>query len=350
MKKIAIIGAGEISKRHLDAYRAAPDAQVVAICDLNEALAKARAAEFGISQVYTDYHEMLKDPAIDAVSVATPTFTHSAIVKDVLYAGKHVLCEKPPALTYEDALSCEEAAQKTGKLLMYGLVCRYNPVYDLVKQQIDTGKLGEIYYAEAYRMQRCSKITGWFCDKTKSGGGELMDAAIHQLDLLLYYMGYPKVKSIRGFTSDVNQDLPLRIKGLKNVYAGADSSPTKRTVESFSSCYITFEGGKNLFLKAAHIANTLNPGTQFEVIGDKGGACVKNGELRLLTIDESNYFMESQPVISHKETPFHIQIRHFLDCCDGKAECNTNAHQGTELIRIMNAIYESAETGKEILF
>lgn len=298
MKNIAIIGAGEISKWHLDAYRVAPDAKVVAIRDLNENLAKARAVEFGIAQVYTDYHEMLADPTIDAVSVAAPTFTHSTIVKDALYAGK----------------------------------------------------LGDIYYAEAYRMQRCSKICGWFCDKTKSGGGEGMDAAIHQLDLLLYYFGYPKIKSIRGLTSDVNKDLPQRIRGLKNVYAGADNRLVERTAESFSSCYITFEGGKNLFLKAAHIANTLNPGTQFELIGNKGGACVRNDELHLLTIDESNYFMESQPVITHKETPFHIQVRHFLDCCDGKTECNSNAHQGTELIRIMNTIYESADIGKEILF
>lgn len=350
MKNIAIIGAGEISKRHLAAYQASGEAKVVAICDLNEALAKARAAEYGIERVYADYHEMLADPSIDAVSIVTPTFTHGTIVKDALSAGKHVLCEKPPALTYEEALANEQAAKEAGKLLMYGLVCRYNPIYDLIKNYVDNGTLGDIYYAEAYRMQRCSKIGGWFCDKTKSGGGELMDAAIHQLDLLLYYMGYPKVKSIRGFTSDVNKDLPNRVQGLKNIYAAADNRRVERTVESFSSCYITFEGGKNLFLKAAQIANTLNPGTQFELMGDKGGVCVKDGQLRLVTINEQNYFVESQPVMTELPNAFHLEIQHFLDCCNGKAECRSNARHGTELIRIMNAIYESAETGKEILF
>ena len=350
MKNIAIIGAGEISKRHLAAFQASGEANVAAICDLNEALAKARAAEYGIEQVYADYHEMLADPTIDAVSIVTPTFTHATIVKDALYAGKDVLCEKPPALTYEEALANEQAAKETGKLLMYGLVCRYHPMYDLVKSYVDNGTLGEIYYAEAYRMQRCSKIGGWFCDKTKSGGGELMDAAIHQLDLLLYYMGYPKVKSIRGFTSDVNKDLPNHVQGLKNIYAAADNRRVNRTVESFSSCYITFEGGKNLFLKAAQIANTLNPGTQFEIMGDKGGVCVKDGQLRFVTINEQNYFVESAPVITEAASPFQVEINHFLDCCHGRAECISNARHGTELIRIMNAIYESAETGKEILF
>ena len=244
----------------------------------------------------------------------------------------------------------EEAAKKSGKLLMYGLVCRYNPTYGLIKRFVDGGKLGDIYYAEAYRMQRCSKLDGWFCDKTKSGGGELMDAAIHQLDLLLYFMGYPKVKSIRGFTTDVNKDLPTRIKGLPRGYSGVDKNHVDRTIESFASCYITFEGGKNLFLKAAHIANTLNPGTQFELIGDKGGVCFKGGEIHLLTVDENNYFMESKPIIAEKTVPMQFQIRHFLDCLQGKAECISNARQGTELMRIMCAIYESAETGKEILF
>ena len=350
MKNIAIIGAGEISKRHLNAYKASGEANVVAICDLNEALAKARAAEFGVERVYADYHEMLADPTIDAVSIVTPTFTHSAIVKDALSAGKDVLCEKPPALTYEEALANEQAAKDSGKVLMYGFVCRYNPIYDLIKSYVDTGVLGDIYYAEAYRMQRCSKIGGWFCDKSKSGGGELMDAAIHQLDLLLYYMGYPKVKSIRGFTSDVNKDLPNRVQGLKNLYAAADNRRVERTIESFSSCYITFEGGKNLFLKAAQIANTLNPGTQLEIMGDKGGACVKNGEVRFVTINEQNYFVESLPVITETANPFQLEINHFLDCCNGKTECRSGARHGTELIRIMNAIYESAETGKEILF
>jgi predicted dehydrogenase len=323
---------------------------VVAICDLNAEMAKMRAAEYGIAKACADYHELLSDPTIDAVSIVTPTFTHSTIVRDALYAGKDVLCEKPPALTYEEALANEQAAQETGKVLMYGFVCRYDATYSVLKDYIDAGTLGDIYYAEAYRMQRCSKIGGWFCDKSKSGGGELMDAAIHQLDLLLYYMGYPKVKSIRGFTSDVNKDLPNRIQGIKNLYAAADNRQVDRSIESFASCYITFEGGKNLFLKAAHIANTLNPGTQFELLGDKGGACVKAGQLSLLTLNEGNYFVESQPVIAEKPNNFYMEIRHFLDCCHGKATPNSNARQGTELIRILNAIYESAATGKEILF
>lgn len=350
MKNIALIGAGEISKRHLAAYQASKDAKVVAICDLNLEFAKARAAEYGVPNFYADYHEVLADPTIDAVSIVTPTFTHGSIVKEALSAGKDVLCEKPPALTYEEALANAQLAKETGRILMYGFVCRYTAVYDLLKSMIDNGKLGEIYYAEAYRMQRCSKIGGWFCDKTRSGGGELMDAAIHQLDLLLYYMGYPKVKSIRGFTSDVNKDLPNHIKGIKNIYASVDNRRVERTVESFSSCYITFEGGKNLFLKAAQIANTLNPGTQFELLGDKGGACVKAGQLSLLTLDESNYFVESQPVITEAPNNFHVEIQHFLDCCHNRTEPVSNAQQGAELIKILNAIYESAETGKEIIF
>lgn len=350
IKKVGLIGAGEISKCHLSSYAAIDGITVSAICDLNLGLAQARAEQYGIEKVYRDYREILQDPETDAVSIVTPTFTHSSIVIDALKAGKHVLCEKPPALTYQDALANEAAARESGKILTYGFVCRFYQPYALLKQYVASGKLGDIYYAEAYRMERCAKIGGWFRDKEKSGGGQMMDAAIHQLDLLLYLMDYPKVKSVRGYTTNVNKDLPDRIRGLGTGYTSASHQQIARTVESFASAYITFEDGKNLFIKAAHIANTLNPGTQFELLGDRGGLCVSNGNIRMLTVDETNHFVEAAPIVDEGEDMYLAEIRHFVDCCNGIAECVSTPHQGSEIIKILNAIYESAESGKEIVF
>ena len=349
MIRIGIIGAGTISTYHLNAYKGTEGATVVAICDLNPALAEKRAAEFGITQVYTDPQALLADPQIDAVSIVTPTFTHANLVAAALRAGKHVLCEKPPALTYEEALANEELAKQCGKLLMYGFVCRFHPMYAWLKDYIDAGNVGEIYYAEAYRMQQCSQIGGWFRDMEKCGGGQMMDAAIHQLDILLYYMGYPKVKSVRGYTSYVNKDLPDRIQGATRSYVSIDNQKCPRTVESFASAYITFEGGKNLFIKAAQVANTLNPGTQLELMGDQGGICFNSDGIRLLTI-ENNQFKESKAAIPEGGDHFTQEIRHFVDCCQGKAECICPAHHGTQIMQILNSIYKSAETGNEILF
>ena len=347
---IGIIGAGAISKRHLSAYRTVPGVTVTAICDLNEAQARSTATEFSVPNVFTDYRDVLADPTIEAVSIVTPTFTHGKIVADALAAGKHVLCEKPPALTYEEALANEESAKAAGKVLMYGFVVRFRQENQLLKRFIEEGRLGKPYFAEASRMENCSNLGGWFRDKTKSGGGSLMDAAIHQLDLLLWLMDYPEVYSVRGFTSDVNKDLPERIQGLKGGYVSAHNTPIPRTIESFATGYITFKDGRNLIIKAAHIANTPNPGTRYEILGDQGGVSCENGELKMLTIDPSNYFVSSQPVITNTINHFEIEIQHFVACCRGESNCIPNAHQGTQLVRILRTIYESAETGKEILF
>lgn len=348
--RVAVIGAGTISKRHLQAYNATPGVTVAAICDLNEARAREFAQEYGVEKVFSDYHEVLNDPTIDAVSIATPTFTHGKIVGEALAAGKHVLCEKPPALTYEEALQNEEAAKRSGKVLMYGFVVRFMEYSKYLKEYIDAGRMGEIYYAETSRMSNTSNLGGWFRDKTKSGGGMLMDAAIHQLDLLLWLMGYPKVKSVKGFTSDVNKDLPERLRGCSGGYLSADNNPIPRTIESFATGYITFEGGKNLVIKAAHIANTPNTGTRFEILGDKGGVSFENNGLRFRTIDEANFFTDVQPMITESGKHFEGEIGHFVDCCRGGAQCIPNASQGSQIIRILNAIYESAETGREIEF
>ena len=346
---IAIIGAGNISKRHMNAAQNIPGISVVAVCNRSQERAKARAEEFGIPQYCTDYREILEDSSVDAVIIATPTDSHAGIVADALRAGKHVLCEKPPALKWQDAQENERLSKETGKVLMYGFCCRFDKNNIFLKNYIDAGKLGEIYYAEAERMQRCSSIGGWFRDKKIAGGGSLMDAAIHQLDLLLYFMGYPEVESVKGYTSYVNKTLPDRIKGTKKGYTAADNAPIERTVESFASGHIHLAGGKCIRIKAAHISNTLNPGTRFELLGDLGGAAF-DGNIRLLSIDENDCFAEAQPETDGGRPDFTAQLQHFVDCCRGTAECICKPHEGTQIVKILNAIYESAETGKEIVF
>lgn len=349
MLRIGMIGAGTIAQRHLQAYRKTDGVEIVAICDRDQTLAQNRAAEFAIPQVYTDAQSLFADQQIDAVDIVTPTFTHGSLVADALRAGKHVLCEKPPALTYEEALQNEQLANACGKLLMYGFVCRFHPTYVWLKNYIDAGNVGDIYYVEAYRMLQCSQIGGWFRDKEKCGGGQLMDAAIHQLDILLYYMGYPKVTAVRGYTSYVNKDLPDYIQATGHSYAAADNARIPRTVESFASAYLMLEGGKNLFIKASQVANTLNPGTQLEILGDRGGVCFNSQGIRLLTV-ESDRLVESQAQIPEGPDAFATELQHFADCCLGKAVCISPAHHGTRIMQILNSIYESAETGKEIVF
>ena len=176
MLKIGVIGAGNIARCHAMVLQKFDNARVVAIADVNEEMAKLRAETFHIDQYYTDYHRILEDPEIDAVTVATPIFTHQKIVVEALKAGKHVMCEKPPCKNVAEVEQCVKAAEETGKILMWGFLCRFRKDVQFMKEYIDAGHMGKIYQAEACRIDRCSLLGGWFIDKEKAGGGMLAEA------------------------------------------------------------------------------------------------------------------------------------------------------------------------------
>ncbi len=348
--KIGIIGAGAISKRHLNSYRQNPEAEVCIICDVNAETAKARAAEFSIPNYCTDPMQILDDPTIDAVSIVTPTFTHKDLVVAALERGKHVLCEKPPALNAKEAALCQEAAKKSGKVLQYGFVVRYSKQTQFLKDYIASGALGKIYYAEVARMARSFRIGGWFVNKELSGGGAMIDSVIHQLDMTLYLMGYPQVHSVKGFTSSELADLPYKMKGAGAGWNSADTNSYTYEVETLAGGLIRFVDGTSLYVKTSWALNTCRPGTLVELCGTKAGAMVSANDVHLVSADESGYYLESTPVLKDEFNMFDVQIDHFIDCCQGRSECICKPEQGTQIMRIIDAIYESAETGKEVIF
>lgn len=350
MLRVAIIGAGSIAKRHISAIQANPYAEVACICDMNEARVQAIAKEFGLTNYCTDYMDILKDETVDAVSILTPTFTHKAIVLEALNHGKHVLCEKPPALNVQEAQECADAAAKSGKLLMHAFVRRFNKYVVFLKEYIESGAMGEIYYADVARMERCNKLAGWFVNKDRAGGGKMMDACIHHLDEALYLMGFPKVKSVKGYTTYVNSHLPGVMKGSKSAWVSADKGTYERTVESMACGHVQFENGACLNIKASDVLNVIDEGSYVELCGTKAGAKDSVKELRMVTVDDSGYYMQASPVLTADNNPFEDEINHFVDCCVNGTECICKPEQAVEVMRIISALYESAETGKEVVF
>jgi len=349
--RIAIIGAGSIAKRHINSLQANPQVELVSICRRDEEAVRQMAKTYGIPNWCTDYKDILKDETVDAVSIITPTYTHRDIVIEALNAGKHVLCEKPPAMNVQQAQECADAAAKSGKVLMYAFVLRFNKETVFMKDYIDSGAMGEIYFAEAFRMERCNKLGGWFVNKECSGGGKLMDACIHQLDQVLYLMNFPKVKSVRGFTSYLNSHLPAVMKGSSSAWVSADKRVYERTVESVASGYVNFENGACLYVKASDVLNVVDEGTGMELCGTKAGFKRTNKEgLRMVTVDDSGYYLTSAPVLTAEVNAFNNQINHFVDCCVNGAECICKPEHAVEVMRIISAIYESAERGEEIRF
>lgn len=350
MLRIGIIGAGTISVSHITAYSANPDCEIVAIADLNTELAGKRAKDYNIPTVVSDYHEILNDKTIDAVSVAVPTFLHKKVTIEALESGKHVFCEKPPALNADEVKVCAEASKKSGKLLMYGFVVRFKEQARYLKKYIDSGKMGKIVSVEIERTSRCGYTGGWFMNKEKSGGGVFFDGLIHELDLMMYVMGYPKVRSVTANVSYLNRDLPQKMKGTKSNWYSSDTVQHENTTETAVNAYIMLENGVSIIAKAGHVVIAPQTGTFAQICGEKAGVRFNTfGNVEIVEVGDDNYLYEVTPVIEGGGM-YNAEIDHFVDCILNGTECICKPEQAAALMEIVDAAYKSGETGKTVYF
>jgi predicted dehydrogenase len=347
--KIAVIGVGSISESHLNSYKRNPDVEIYAVCDLNEERAKQKAAAYGAQKIYTDYREVLADPAIDAVSICTWNNTHAEISVAALDAGKHVLVEKPLAKTVEEALRIQEAVKRNGKVLQVGFVRRYDKNIKMLRQFSENGDFGDIYFAKASAIRRLGNPGGWFADKDRSGGGPLIDIGVHMIDLCWYMMGKPKVKSVSGNTYN-------RLGNRSNIhnlsfYKAADYDPGLNTVEDLANALIRFENGASLVVDVSFTLHTKADEASIKLFGDKGGFEIDPAIV--ISTEKYDTILNVTPQIDHKgfhfESAFQNEIDHFIGCVKGERESISPVEDGVEMMKMLCGIYESAAKGKEIL-
>ena len=257
--KLAIIGTGGIcNNKHLPSLsKVADKVEVVALCDLVEEKAIATAKKHGLenAKIYTDYKELLKDPAIDIIHVCTPNVAHCQITVDAFEAGKHVLCEKPMAATTEDAKKMMDAWKKSGKKFTVGYQNRFRHDVQVLKKACDAGELGDIYYGEANAIRRKAVPTwGVFPDKSQQGGGPLIDIGTHALDITLWCMNNYDVDSISGQVFYKLGRLPEAAVG--NTYGAWDTDTFE--VEDSAMGFIKMKNGALINLRAAWAINMLD--------------------------------------------------------------------------------------------
>lgn len=347
--KVGVIGAGSISAVHFDAYVNNAEVDLVAVCDLNRERAEQKAEQYGARKVFTDYKELLADPEIDAVSICTWNDTHAEISIAALDAGKNVLCEKPLSKTVEEALQVQEAVRRSGKVLQVGFVRRFGTNTKVLKQFIDSGDLGEIYFAKATCLRRLGNPGGWFSDINRSGGGPLIDLGVHIIDACWYLMGKPKVKSVSGNTYN-------RLGNRNHVqnlsyYKSADYNATN-TVEDLANAVIRFENGASLIVDVSFSLHAKEDELSIKLYGDQGGAEL---EPHLLIVGEKNdTILNISPQIDHTTfdfaNGFQNEINHFIDCCLERTTTISPVEDGVEMMRILRGIYESSARGEEIHF
>ena len=186
--KIAVIGCGTIANNaHIPAYLKNPNVEITYFCDIIAQRAQDAVEKYGCGKAVEDYRELLNSDEVDAVSVCTPNNVHAEIAMAFLRAGKDVLCEKPAARTYSEALEMQKVQHETGHILTIGVCNRFNTAVNRIKKAIDAGELGEVYHVYiSFRSHRSIPgLGGAFTTKAIAGGGALIDWGVHFLDIVM---------------------------------------------------------------------------------------------------------------------------------------------------------------------
>jgi predicted dehydrogenase len=330
--RAAIIGLGWPGIQHLKGYIAHERSEVVAVCDLDAKRGKEVAAEYEIPGIFTDHRKMLQSKEINAVSVCLPNFLHAPISIDALNAGKHVLCEKPPAMSAREAQQMADAAEKNKRILMYALVQRFGGNSQALKQRIEAGELGEVYFGKAgYVRRRGIPLgrEGWFVDKARSGGGALIDIGVHALDCIWWLMGSPKPVTVLGAAYTKFEHLAPK--------------SVKYNVDDATFAQIRFENNATITLEATWALNLPGSGYVY-VAGTKAGA-----QLHPLTIytEEDGKEVDKKPEVP-SINGFDEEVKHFVDCILDGREPISSARQGVILMQMLDAIYASSEKKGEV--
>lgn len=344
--KVGIIGTGNISHLHVKSYMANPAVDVVAAADINQERAKDFCRQYSIPHVFGNHTDLL-EANVDAVSICTWNQSHAEIAIDALRAGKHVLCEKPPAMNYAQALEMERTARAAGRLLMVGFVRRFGKNTTILKEFIDRGHLGDIYYAKAACLRRCGNPTGWFSDRSRSGGGPLIDLGVHMIDLCRFLMGGPRAISVYGATFDrIGPRIDVK---MFNRYIPMDKSD-QSDVEDFVSSMIRFENGAVLHVETSFTLHVPRDRISCEIFGTKAGAAIEP-RLEIVSAMEG-YNVDIIPRYSKDQDVFHgnfqREIDHFADCILRGMPCISPVEDGVEMMRILDGIYLSAKTRREV--
>lgn len=349
--KIGIIGSGGIARLHARAYKELPDVEIVAVADIVPGRSQEfiDALELTGARAFED-HRRLLELEMDGVSVCTPNVAHHRTSIDAMKAGKHVLTEKPMAVTLQQAIEMAQTAKRTGKILTVGFQPRYDPNTQMVKEIVRSGKLGKIYYVETGGGRRRGMPGGTFIRKELAGAGALADIGCYSLDFALNALDYPKPVTVSAYASN---------------YLGTDPRYHKEAdrfeVEDFGTALIRLEDDITLYFKIAWAMHmdTLgatmflgtDAGLKVTPAGSGPWSGVWDGGVGSVTLyyDFLGYHTESPiPVRQHNVRIFFEKIKDFVVAIrEGKPA----PIPGEQIVRqqaIIDAILRSAEQRREV--
>jgi predicted dehydrogenase len=329
---VAIVGLGGIAQvMHLPILGKNKDVELTAICDKEFAKVKNIVKKYGITKGYKDVDLMLEEnPKIDAVIIATRTDDHVETAIKCLEAGKHILVEKPIALNYTEALKIVETAEKSRKILMVGMNNRFRTDSMLEKNFVKGKELGDIFYVKAGWLKTQSSNQKWFTDMEKAGGGVFVDNGIVMLDLGLWMLGFPEVKSVSAINYKHNT----------------------KTVEDSNFSFIKFKNGSSLTIEVSW--SLLRSGEFFycNVFGTNGSATINPLKINKL-VNKQMFDITPKNIkktqASYKNS-YEIEMQYFIGAIRGTHTPISTGKEALSVMQIVDAVYKSAKTGKEVIY
>ena len=355
--KVGVIGAGGMLQYHAAGFRQA-GAEIVAVADAAPGAASAAAGKWNIPHGYDSVAEMLAaHPEIQAVSIIVPNKFHAPLTIQCLEAGKHVFSEKPPALNAGEVQAIIDAAKKAGKQVLFNFNNRARPESQAMMTYISQGVVGKINSAQATWIRRTGipGFGGWFTTKELSGGGPLIDL-LHMVDLAMYFMGYPEPAHVLGQTfSDFIQD-----KQFKGPWGIPDRVGGTTDVENSAHGFVTFKTGQVLSLQVSWAEMVKREEVSVVFQGTKAGGKVE----RLFGIDGLDntaidtcelYVQENGHNVNRSITTPACEdmgrigsAANFIEALEGKSAALNTPEQALRLMQVIDAIYESATSGKPV--
>lgn len=325
--KWGIIGAGLISERNtIPAMLKTESSDILAIMDVNENRAKDILQKFSIPNYYTKEEDLLRNKDIEAVYIATPAFLHVKQVVQAAEYGKHILCEKPMALTIEECEKMIDACEKNNVRLAMGFMMRFHPYHLKVKELIETKKIGDIVKARIqWNFWYPPKENGlWRHDPQLSGGGSMMDVGIHCVDLLRFLIGE-----------------------IEEVYALTSNKIFQYPVEDTSTLLLNFKTGEHGIVDNSFAMDSASSPNGLEIYGTKGiittrktSTCFIGGTMSLF-IDGK----EEKYPISEVDT-YQKEIENFESGIENNGAFSSDGEDGLQALKIVLAGYESAGSKK----
>ncbi|WP_256391544.1 Gfo/Idh/MocA family protein [Natronoarchaeum rubrum] len=343
MTRIGFVGGGNIARTHAEAL-APLDAELVAVADIDPAARDHFEREWDV-RTYDDHARMLENESLDAALIGVPNDQHAECAVDVLDRGVHALVEKPLAHTLEDARRIADAAAESAATAMVGLTMVFKPTVQSTRSRIVDGEFGDVHDVDLRYVRRrgIPQLGSWFTDRSRSGGGALIDCGVHLLAVALYALGWPEIDEVSASTRAAF--------GTKAEYTyldmwGGDPLPEPTfTVEDSARALIHTADGASIHLDCAWASNRETE-TWMQLLGDQQGVTLDVHEEDATIYGDDRGELTDTELHAPETNVFRAEWRYFLDVLAGERdhEINTIEH-GLAIQRLIDAIYRSADDG-----